>query len=210
MAPEGGLGDWLAGSARSVTVPGNPAPFGVGRMAVSKTEALRDGMKGRGLQLLHHYPDLLWAMGDKSAPNPGFTPQRVFPLTAPAPAADAEGGDGASPAAAAAAEAPAGEGAAAAAAAAAGEALEGLSLTGGGEAAAAVAGSEGAEAAAAAPAGEAAGPPASMDQILEAAVVAALRRVRVCTWGKIYTFNLGVDLSPSSLTGPLACCWCLV
>ncbi len=56
LVPPGGLGEWLAGSARTVTVPGNPAPFAVGRMAVSKTEAAREGMKGRGLSVLHHYP----------------------------------------------------------------------------------------------------------------------------------------------------------
>ncbi len=56
LSPPGGLGDWLAGTARTVLVPGNPVPFAVGRMAVSKTEATRDGMKGRGLNVLHHYP----------------------------------------------------------------------------------------------------------------------------------------------------------
>ena len=36
-------------------------------------------LKGKGLKLLHHYPDQLWAMGDKSVPNAGFTPARIFP-----------------------------------------------------------------------------------------------------------------------------------
>ena len=36
-------------------------------------------LKGKGLKLLHHYPDQLWAMGDKSVPNSGFTPARIFP-----------------------------------------------------------------------------------------------------------------------------------
>ena len=36
-------------------------------------------LKGKGLKLLHHYPDQLWAMGDKSVPNAGFTPGRIFP-----------------------------------------------------------------------------------------------------------------------------------
>lgn len=36
-------------------------------------------LKGKGLKLLHHYPDQLWAMGDKSVPNAGFTPVRIFP-----------------------------------------------------------------------------------------------------------------------------------
>ena len=62
-------------------------------MAVSRTEAERDGMKGRGLTLLHYYGDLLWALGDKTPPNPGFTPTRIFPL-------GGGGGDGAGAAAA--------------------------------------------------------------------------------------------------------------
>ena len=36
-------------------------------------------LKGKGLKLLHQYPDQLWAMGDKSLPNAGFTPARIFP-----------------------------------------------------------------------------------------------------------------------------------
>jgi len=36
-------------------------------------------LKGKGLKLLHHYPDQLWTMGDKSVPNAGFTPARIFP-----------------------------------------------------------------------------------------------------------------------------------
>ena len=41
-------------------------------------------LKGKGLKLLHHYPDQLWAMGDKSVPNAGFTPARIFPQVPPA------------------------------------------------------------------------------------------------------------------------------
>ena len=36
-------------------------------------------LKGKGLKLLHHYPDQLWAMGDKTVPNAGFTAARIFP-----------------------------------------------------------------------------------------------------------------------------------
>ena len=36
-------------------------------------------LKGKGLKLLHHYPDQLWGMGDKSVPNAGFTPARILP-----------------------------------------------------------------------------------------------------------------------------------
>ena len=39
----------------------------------------KTGLKGKGLKLLHCYTDHLWGLGDKSVPDPGFTPQRVFP-----------------------------------------------------------------------------------------------------------------------------------
>ncbi len=57
IAPEGGLGDWEADDKRCVSVPGNPYGFGVGSMAVSSASLAKTGLKGRGLKLLHHYPD---------------------------------------------------------------------------------------------------------------------------------------------------------
>jgi translation initiation factor 2D len=75
-----GLDEFLVGSVRSVTVAGNPVPFALGTMAVSSREALRDGMKGRGLALIHSYGDLLWQMGDKVPPNEGFSPSQIHPL----------------------------------------------------------------------------------------------------------------------------------
>lgn len=78
--PPEGLDEFLVGSVRSVTVAGNPVPFALGTMAVSSREALRDGMKGRGLALIHSYGDLLWQMGDKVPPNDGFSPSQINPL----------------------------------------------------------------------------------------------------------------------------------
>ena len=31
------------------------------------------------MKLLHHFGDPLWALGDKSSPDPSFTLARVFP-----------------------------------------------------------------------------------------------------------------------------------
>ena len=31
------------------------------------------------MKLLHHFGDPLWALGDKSTPDPSFTLARVFP-----------------------------------------------------------------------------------------------------------------------------------
>jgi len=51
-------------------------------MAVSSTEAANDGMKGRGLTLMHCFGDLLWALGPKiyPAPNAGFTVAKILPI----------------------------------------------------------------------------------------------------------------------------------
>ncbi|KAL4852879.1 Eukaryotic translation initiation factor 2D [Chlorella vulgaris] len=187
LQPPGGLPDFLAGSARSLAVPGNPIPFAVGKMAVSKQEALREGMKGRGLTLLHCYGDLLWQMGDKAAPNEGFTASRINPTeAAEAEAAGAaqEGDD----AAAAAGAAPAGgeaagaaaarEPGAAAAAAGAATQLGSLQLTeeGGNSS---VKPAEGVAAAGTSNGGDAAAAAAiDMDALLEAAVLAGLQTLK--------------------------------
>jgi len=46
---------------------------------LGSADVARTGLKGKGLKLLHCYTDQLWALGDKSAPDAGFTPQRIFP-----------------------------------------------------------------------------------------------------------------------------------
>ena len=51
----------------------------VGTMEVSSADVARSGLKGKGLKLLHHYPDLLWALGDQSTPDSSFTVGRIFP-----------------------------------------------------------------------------------------------------------------------------------
>ena len=69
---------FAAGDVLALRARGNPHAFAIGEMAVSKAEAEACGMKGRGLKVMHHYPDALWAMGDKSAPGDSFRPERVF------------------------------------------------------------------------------------------------------------------------------------
>ena len=69
---------FAAGDVLALRARGNPHAFAIGEMAVSKAEAEACGMKGRGLKVMHHYPDALWAMGDKSAPGESFRPERVF------------------------------------------------------------------------------------------------------------------------------------
>ena len=72
-------GDFNAGDVRVVAVPGNHFPFALGTMETSSEAVATSAMKGKGLKLLHHYPDLLWGLGDKTTPDPSFTPMRVFP-----------------------------------------------------------------------------------------------------------------------------------
>ena len=81
LVPEGGVAPFLVGSARSISVPGNPVPFAVGTMAVSSAEAAREGMKGRGVTVLHCFGDLLWGFGPQTLPNDGFTPTRINPCS---------------------------------------------------------------------------------------------------------------------------------
>ena len=61
------------------SIPQNQFPFAIGVMEASSADIKRNGLKGKGLKLLHHYPDMLWALGNKSVPDPSFTPTRVFP-----------------------------------------------------------------------------------------------------------------------------------
>ena len=42
-------------------------------------DAHAEPKQGRGVKLLHHFGDPLWALGDKSTPDPSFTLARVFP-----------------------------------------------------------------------------------------------------------------------------------
>ena len=57
-------GDVVRGGRRlALRARGNPHAFAIGEMAVSKAEAEACGMKGRGLKVMHHYPDALWAIG---------------------------------------------------------------------------------------------------------------------------------------------------
>ena len=46
---------------------------------VSSEDVARKGLTGRGLKLLHHYPDLLYGLGSKATPSDSFTPTRIFP-----------------------------------------------------------------------------------------------------------------------------------
>lgn len=77
MAGKGFLKDQIC----SVTIPGNPVPFAVGKMALSYTKAQENNMEGRGLISLHYYGDHLYGLGDGRPPNEGFCDGRVSACT---------------------------------------------------------------------------------------------------------------------------------
>lgn len=72
--------DWEQGQKMVCSVKDHPIPFAVGFMEQSSKASRDSGMKGRGLKVLHHFPDTLWALGDKSVPDPSFTATRVYPM----------------------------------------------------------------------------------------------------------------------------------
>lgn len=79
ILPDSGLPTFSAGDPMTCSIPENQYPFAIGLMETDSQAIARNGLKGKGLKLLHYYPDQLWALGDKSLPDPSFTPQRIVP-----------------------------------------------------------------------------------------------------------------------------------
>ncbi|KAL9245147.1 hypothetical protein vseg_018830 [Gypsophila vaccaria] len=68
-----GLPSFAAGEPWAVKVPGNPAPIAVGATAMSSSEALKAGLRGKALLITHHYHDSLWeSFEGRFVPNAGF------------------------------------------------------------------------------------------------------------------------------------------
>ncbi|MBA0852192.1 hypothetical protein Goshw_002269, partial [Gossypium schwendimanii] len=65
-----GLPLFSAGEPWAVKVPGNPAPIAVGSTTMSSAEALKAGLRGKALRIMHFYRDLLWQ--GHYVPNSGF------------------------------------------------------------------------------------------------------------------------------------------
>ncbi|XP_039006249.1 eukaryotic translation initiation factor 2D-like [Hibiscus syriacus] len=71
--PAEGLDSFSAGEPWAVKVPGNPAPIAVGSTTMSSDEALKAGLRGKALRIMHYYRDLLWeSVEGHYVPNPGF------------------------------------------------------------------------------------------------------------------------------------------
>jgi hypothetical protein len=63
----------------SIGVRGNPAAIAVGKLLVTVDE-LRLGGKGRAVQIVHHYRDMLWVAAGRRVPNLGFLDDCVVPI----------------------------------------------------------------------------------------------------------------------------------
>ncbi|XP_059001348.1 eukaryotic translation initiation factor 2D isoform X2 [Mustela lutreola] len=73
VVPPAGLPQVQKGDLCAIALVGNRAPVAVGVAAMSTTEMLTSGLKGRGFSVLHTYLDHLWRSGDKSSP-PSLAP----------------------------------------------------------------------------------------------------------------------------------------
>ncbi|KAG7015897.1 Eukaryotic translation initiation factor 2D [Cucurbita argyrosperma subsp. argyrosperma] len=77
--PAEGLPSFLSGEPWAVKVPGNPSPIAVGVTTMSNTEALKAGLRGKALRILHYYRDSLWeSVEGHYVPNAGFLEDVVY------------------------------------------------------------------------------------------------------------------------------------
>merc|ERR1719235_1329179 len=72
VPPEKGFGYMRAGQPRVVTIPNNPFPIAIGKMLIGTEDVEKSGMKGKALQVVHHFRDELWSLCGKECPNAGF------------------------------------------------------------------------------------------------------------------------------------------
>ncbi|WVZ75014.1 hypothetical protein U9M48_023119 [Paspalum notatum var. saurae] len=69
--PPEGFPSFEAGQPWAVKVPGNPAPIAVGTTTMSSTEAVKAGLRGKALKILHYYRDMD-SIDNHYVPNEGF------------------------------------------------------------------------------------------------------------------------------------------
>lgn len=76
--PSEGLPPFAAGEPWAVKVPGNAAPIAVGITALSSSDALKAGLRGKALRVVHYYRDSLWESAEGGhVPNEGFLEDMV-------------------------------------------------------------------------------------------------------------------------------------
>ncbi|XP_038069170.1 eukaryotic translation initiation factor 2D-like [Patiria miniata] len=64
---QSGLPRLSKGQLCAVCLLGNQAPIAIGHAAMSSDGMTANGMKGRGVQIIHCYKDMLWAQGNKTS-----------------------------------------------------------------------------------------------------------------------------------------------
>ncbi|MBA0797159.1 hypothetical protein Gohar_007880, partial [Gossypium harknessii] len=67
-----GLPSFSAGEPWAVKVPGNPAPIAVGSTTMSSAEALKAGLRGKALRIMHYYHLCRESVEGHYVPNSGF------------------------------------------------------------------------------------------------------------------------------------------
>ncbi|XP_008152401.2 eukaryotic translation initiation factor 2D isoform X2 [Eptesicus fuscus] len=78
VVPPAGLPQVQKGDLCAIVLVGNRAPVAIGVAAMSTSEMLTSGLKGRGFSVLHTYEDHLWRSGDRSSP-PFIAPLTLDP-----------------------------------------------------------------------------------------------------------------------------------
>ncbi|XP_028732331.1 eukaryotic translation initiation factor 2D isoform X2 [Peromyscus leucopus] len=78
VVPPTGLPQVQQGDLCAIALVGNRAPVAIGVAAMSTTQMLASGLKGKGFSVLHTYQDHLWKSGDKSSP-PAIAPLAMNP-----------------------------------------------------------------------------------------------------------------------------------
>ncbi|XP_071799844.1 eukaryotic translation initiation factor 2D-like [Asterias amurensis] len=62
----GGLPQLSKGQLCAIALVGNQAAVAIGRASMATVDMVANGMKGRGVQVIHCFKDMLWSIGDKS------------------------------------------------------------------------------------------------------------------------------------------------
>ncbi|KAF8819971.1 translation initiation factor sui1 protein, partial [Cardiosporidium cionae] len=72
-SPQGFEKSLIKGEKWGIRVINNRYAFAVGSSCIDESHILKNGMKGKCLELLHCFGDFLWQMGPRNAPNASFT-----------------------------------------------------------------------------------------------------------------------------------------
>ncbi|KAG0467556.1 hypothetical protein HPP92_019136 [Vanilla planifolia] len=77
--PPEGLPSFQSGEPWAVKVPGNEAAIAIGMTMINSAEALKAGLRGKALRILHYYRDSLWEAAEgRYVPNSGFLADMVI------------------------------------------------------------------------------------------------------------------------------------